>query len=153
MSKFVDSIYKIHNNPFILAPLIIAFYKNLDPTPQNILLAYLILPLVLNEESRNNLKNAKTTSSLHTLSAKNENFFGLPERVQRYKKMTNKCIQHSINNGWIKIKEDLSVDVLIDKINGNEELKDSFKASLNLYKIFKDLDAVTIYRLLGVKEL
>ena len=37
--------------------------------------------------------------------------------------------------------------------NKVENLNQSFKASSNLHKIFRDLDVVAIYRLLGVKEL
>ena len=30
MNKFIDSVYKIHNNPFIFTPLIVAFYEQLE---------------------------------------------------------------------------------------------------------------------------
>jgi hypothetical protein len=53
----------------------------------------------------------------------------------------------------IKISENLIVEVLITKNNTVENLKESLKASSNLHKIFRDLDVVAIYRLLGVKEL
>ena len=52
----------------------------------------------------------------------------------------------------IKINENLIVEVLMieNKTVGN--LKESLKASSNLYKVFRDLDVVAIYRLLGVKS-
>lgn len=153
MSKFVNSIYQIHNNPFVLAPLFVEFFRHIHPKPKNILLAYLVLPLVLHEDSKQSLVHARTTSSIHTFSKKKENFFGLQERIQLYKDLTNKCIQYTIDNQMIKISENLIVEVLITKNNTVENLKESLKASSNLHKIFRDLDVVAIYRLLGVKEL
>lgn len=158
MSKFVDSIYKIHNNLFLLTPLIVEFYKNLEVKQKNILLVYFVLPLVLYEESKLSLKNSNINSSIHTFTNNNDkkkrgNLYGLSHRVEIYKDVTNKCIQHAIDNKWIKLNDDLSVEVLNKNIKCSENLKDSFKASSNLYKIFKDLEVLTIYRLLGVKKL
>ncbi|MFZ2968577.1 MAG: three component ABC system middle component [Sulfuricurvum sp.] len=90
MNKFIDSVYKIHNNPFVLTPLIVTFYEKLEKKPNNILFAYLVLPLVLNERSKLTLQTARTTSSIHTFidssdKSKRENVFGLPERIQNYK--------------------------------------------------------------------
>lgn len=158
MNKFIDSVYKIHNNPFVLTPLIVTFYEQLEKKPNNILLAYLVLPMVLNERSKLTLQTARTTSSIHTFidssdKSKRENVFGLPKRIQNYKETTNQCIQYAIDNQWISIREDLSIEFLKKVDNKIKNLNQSFKASSNLHKIFRDLDVVTIYRLLGVKEL
>lgn len=158
MNKFIDSVYKIHNNPFVFTPLIVAFYENLEQKQKNILLAYLVLPLVLNERSKQTLQTVRTTSNIHTFmdskdKSKRENIFGLPERIKNYKEITNQCIQHAIDNQWIKVNNDLSIEFLKKVDDKVENLNQSFKASSNLHKIFRDLDVVTIYRLLGVKEL
>ncbi len=153
MSKFVDSIYQIHNNPFVLAPLFVEFFRHIQPKSKNILLAYLVLPLVLHENSKQSLVHARTTSSIHTFNNKKENLFGLHERIRLYKDLTNQCIQYAIDNQMIKINENLIVEVLLTKNETVENLKESLKASSNLYKVFRDLDVVAIYRLLGVKEL
>lgn len=153
MSKFVDSIYQIHNNPFVLAPLFVEFFRHIQPKFKNILLAYLVLPLVLHEDSKQSLVHAKTTSSIHTFNNKKENLFGLHERIRLYKDLTNQCIQYAIDNQMIKINENLIVEVLITKNKTVENLKKSLIASSNLHKVFRDLDVVAIYRLLGVKDL
>lgn len=164
MSEFVDRIYQIHNNPFVLTPLFAEFFRHIQPKPKNILLAYLVLPLVLHEDSKQWLVSAKTTSSIHTFSNKKcndkvkicnrkENLFGLQERVRLYKDLTNQCLQYAIDNQMIKINENLIVEVLKTENNVVENLKKSLKAASNLHKIFRDLDVVAIYRLLGVKEL
>ncbi len=153
MSKFADSIYQVHNNPFVLAPLFVEFFRYIQTTPKNILLAYLVLPLVLHEDSKQSLVRARNTSSIHTFSEKKENLFGLPDRVRLYKDLTNQCLQYAIDNQMIKINENLIVKVLTTKNKIVENLNESLKASSNLHKVFRDLDAVAIYRLLGVKEL
>jgi|SRR5665648_124404 len=153
MSKIADSIYQIHNNPFVLTPLFVEFFRHIQPKPKNILFAYLVLPLVLHEDSKKWLFRAKTTSSIHTFSNKTENMFGLQERIRLYKDLTNQCIQYAIDNQMIKISGNLIVEVLTTENKTVGNLKESLKASSNLHKIFKDLDVVAIYRLLGVKEL
>ena len=156
MNKFVDSTYQIHNNPFVLAPLFVEFFRHIQPKSKNMLLAYLVLPLVLHEDSKQWLVNAKITSSIHTFSNKKrnekDNLFGLQERVQRYKDLTNQCLQYAIDNRMININRNLIVEVLTTKNKTVENLNDSLKASSNLHKIFKDLDIVTIYKLVGVME-
>ncbi|WP_295100699.1 three component ABC system middle component [uncultured Candidatus Kuenenia sp.] len=153
MSKFADSIYQIHNNPFVLAPLFVEFFRYIRPKPQNILLAYLVLPLVLHEDSKQWLVGAKITSSIHTFCNKKKNIFGLQERVRLYKYLTNQCLQYAMDNQMIKINENLIVEVLIPENKTVENLRESLKAASNLYKVFRELDVVAIYRLLGVKEL
>lgn len=158
MSKYIDSIYKIYNNPFVLTPLIVSFYEKLEKTPKNILLAYLVLPLVLNSQSKNSLQNVNVKSSIHTFidnrdKSKRANIFGLPDRLYGFREITNQCLQHAIDNHWLKVNDDLSIEFIKQVSNNVENLKQSYKASLNLHKIFKDLDVVTIYRLLGLKKL
>ncbi len=153
MSKVVEHTHCIYNNPFIFTPLIIAFYKNYRGKEKDVLLSYLILPLVLYEFSRKSLKNANVTSSLRTFKRKNENLYGLPQRVESYKEKTNKCLQYAIDNKLIKIDNNLTVDVLDPKIICEPSLKDAFKAASNIFKVLRDLDVVAIYRLLGVNKL
>jgi hypothetical protein len=158
MSKYVDSVYKINNNIFVLAPIFIAFYQSLKPSPKNLLLSYLVLPLVLYKTSQEKIKNSNKTSSIFTFldskdKKKRANVYGLPKRVQEYKEITNQCILYAIENKWLKLDDDLSVVVLEEQKNTIPSLNDAFKASSKLCNIFQDLDVVSIYRQLGVKEL
>ena len=153
MSKFVDHIFTIHNNPFILFPLVCEFFKNCPPKSNNLLMAYLVLPLVLNEQCRATLIKVNIRSSILSFAGKKENIFGLPERVETYKNLTNQCILHSKNMGVIDINDDLSVVIVGDIPKIGSDFSDHLKASKNIHKILKELDVVTIYRLLGVKAL
>lgn len=153
MSKAVEHIYKIHNNPFVLTPLLVGFFLKYHGQENDVLLSYLVLPLVLHEDTKNWLLNANVRSSLLTFARNKENFFGLPERIVEYKSMTNLCLQHAKDNSYISIENNLSIKVNNPELTCILPLKDSLKASENFIKIIKDLNIVTIYRLLGVKSL
>ncbi len=155
MSKIVDSIYKVNNNPFIFAPLIVEFYKYSESRPKDILLSYLILPLVLYETSENSLYYSNTKSSISTFTRKKENLYGLTNRLNKYKDITNKCIQYLIDNNYLYLDEELIVNIVnVDKkLHCVPTLKRALKSSEKLNKVFKDYDVVEIYKLLGIKEL
>lgn len=158
MSKYVDSIYKVHNNIFVLTPLFVVFYQNLKPTPKNFLLSYLVLPLVLYKTSQETIRKSNIRSSVFTfLNSKDKdkraNVYGLSKRVQEYKEITNQCMLYAIENKWLKVNDDLSVAVLEEQANSISDLNNAYKASSKLCNVFQDLDVVAIYRLLGVKEL
>lgn len=158
MNKFIKNMHTIYNNSFIFTPLLVEFYKTLPTTENNILLAYLVLPLVLHESSKGTLKNVKSSSSIYTFTdtknkTKQDSLFGLQDRIINYKKLTNQCLQHAINGNFIEIEDNLSIKFTKQLENNTIFLSESFKASSNLCKIFKDLDAITIYKLLGIKKL
>lgn len=158
MNKFIENIHIIYNNSFIFTPLLVAFYKNIPTTKNNILLSYLVLPLVLHESSKKTLKNVNVKSNIHTFTdtkdeAKRDNLFGFQDRIINYKELTNQCLQQAINGSFIEIEDNISVKFIKSLNNKAAFLEDSFEASSKLHKVFKDLDVVTIYRLLGVKKL
>lgn len=158
MSRYVDSIYEINNNIFVLTPLFVAFYENIKPTSKNLLLSYLVLPLVLYKTSQEKIKNSNIRSSIFSFlnskdKSKRENIYGLPKRIQEYKEITNQCMLYAIENKWLKLNNDLSIAVLEEQKNTIPSLNNAYIASSKLCNIFQDLDVVSIYRLLGVKEL
>lgn len=153
MVKSIKHIHKIYNNPFLLTPLILSFYKNYTGQSKDILLAYLILPLILHDSSNAWLKKATTRSSLTTFGRNRENYYGLPERIEEYRGITNKCIQYAIDKKVIHIDSAMQVCIIQPEIECPSFLIGSAKAAENISKIFKDLDIATIYRSLGVKQL
>lgn len=153
MSKVINNIHKIYNNPFVLTPLIVKFYEKYQGQDKDILLSYLILPLVLHTETRDWLKTATIRSSLHSFGRNKKNFYGLPERIKEYKTITNLCMQHAIDNEMLSIGENLKVEVMKPEQSCITTLNNSLKASENIVKIIKDFNVVAVYRLLGVKNL
>jgi hypothetical protein len=153
MIKSINSIYRIYNNPFVLTPLIVKFYEKYEGQKNDILLAYLIFPLVLHEQTGNCLRKARTTSSLHTFRQEKKNFYGLPQRIEEYKHITNQCLQYAIDNNNIEVDRNLSITVKNPKLDCVANLTIPLKASENFVKIIKDFDIVKIYKELGVKKL
>ena len=68
-------------------------------------------------------------------------------------KITNQCILYAIKNKWLKLNDDLSVIFLKEQKNSIASLDSAFRASSKLCNIFQNLDVVSIYKQLGVKEL
>lgn len=153
MNNAIESYTVIYNNPFILAPLFSAFYSSLPPKPKSILLSYLVLPLVLYPSSREFLTNANARSSIRTMGKKRERFFGLQERLEEYKMLTNICIQHGIDVSTLAVEADLSVRVLGSGLDTSLPPETSVRAAKNLGKLLASFEVPAIYLSLGVKEL
>ena len=94
MSKFIENISTLQNNTFALTPLLVSFYKNLKPTDKNILLAYFVLPLVLNNEFLEKIQKITTASNLSRITRDKDIMAGFEERFYFYKEQTNMCLQY-----------------------------------------------------------
>lgn len=154
MARAIDNIYAILNNPFKLMELIVDFYFHYKNQDNDMLLSYLILPLILNEDSRKKLKNLNKNSNLLSLTKDANSIIGLELMIDEYKDVTNKCIQLAVSNGYLELKQNRSLS-RTNKILENEFFKNSdmYKATKNFAIILKSSDIVSIYRMLGVKKL
>lgn len=154
MAKAIDNIYAILNNPFKLMELIVDFYSNYENKDNDMLLSYLILPLILNEDSRKKLKNLNKNSNILSLTKETNNIIGLELMIDEYKDVTNKCIQVAISDGYLELKQNRSL------IRTNKRVENSFykntemiKATRKFAMIVKSNEIVSIYRMLGVKRI
>ena len=152
MSKLVHHTYKLYNNPFVLTQVILSFYKNCKASPNNFLLAYLVLPLPLYPPSQAILQRVQSRSRISKITGNKEAIMGLPNRIAEYKQITNLCIQHSIDNKLIRIS-DMQIEVIGNVTYSSPDLQVAIKAANNLSKIFNSYDVVSIYKLLGIKNL
>ena len=154
MNNLIEHTYTLYNNPFVLTPLILSFYKSYNGCDNDILLAYLVFPLVLHDESQKSIISSKITSRLSKLTKNKEAISGLHERINEHKQLTNLCIQYAIDNHLLTINENMSLSVVVDKIGEVDRgLSNAIKASSKLKNIFGKLDVVSIYKFLGIKEL
>jgi hypothetical protein len=156
MSNAIQSLSVLHNNPFILAPLFSSFYDLLGGKPQSILLSYFILPIVLYPSSQRFLLNANSKSSVMTMAGKSnkrDRLYGLDERIIEYHELTNISFQYAIDMDVIRIKENLSIEVVSPWHSNALFLPDHLKAAKRLGILFRPFDVPTIYRMLGVKKI
>lgn len=154
MIKRVEYLYTLYNNIFAYTPILHSFYEEYIGQDRDILLSYLILPLVLNETSRNKLVKLTARSSLFTFCKYEECIIGLPERIKQYKAVTNDCIQYGVDSGLFTVSDSLHIEVSeLEKTKKFIVDSDKIKAAKKIAMILKSYDIPTIYRNLGVAEL
>lgn len=154
MIKRIEYLYTLYNNIFAYTPLLHSFYEEYIGQDKDILLSYLILPLVLNETSRNKLVKLTARSSLFTFCKYEECIIGLPERIKQYKAVTNDCIQYGVDSGLFTVSDSLHIEVFeLEKTEKFIVDSDKIKAAKKIAMILKSYDIPTIYRNLGVAEL
>ena len=153
MSKFIENISTLQNNTFALTPLLVSFYKNLKPTDKNILLAYFVLPLVLNNEFLEKIHKITTASNLTRITKDKNIMAGFEERFYFYKEQTNKCLQYAIDCKYIEVNNNLAVTVINDvNMLTDSRLEKSLNLSSQLYKIFTK-NVINTYYAFGIKAL
>ncbi len=153
MSKLIENISTLQSNVFILTPILISFYKNLQPTKKNILLAYFVLPLVLNAEFLENIKTISRASRLSRITNDKKIMAGFEEQFECFKDITNRCLQYALECGYIRINDDLSVSVLKDNnLKIDCSLSRSITLASQLHKIFTR-NVINTYYAFGINKL
>ncbi|PSV96978.1 hypothetical protein CTM91_19180 [Photobacterium aquimaris] len=153
MANAIDHIESFHYNAYLLAPILERFYEFSIEKDKNILLSYLVLPLLLYPESRNKLKTANIKSSIYTIFSDQTILYGLNERIENFSAITNKCLLLLVNEGSIKINESMSVTYLSKKMDMSLCNKDIVRASKNISILFNSHEIVEVFRKLGVKKI
>lgn len=167
MSKAIQNLDILYNNPFILTPVIIAFYEKYEGKQQkDMFVAYLILPIVLYEYSKIVLKKPK--KELRTFInyvqkediknnkaeiKKNDKLYGLPNRVDEFKELTNLCLQYAFDTGSLRLNKDLSITFIKNDFKIDQSILEYIKASQNLASLLKNEKITHIYMRLGIKKL
>lgn len=170
MSKTIEHLYTLYNNPFYLTPLIVKFYEKYEGKQErDILLSYIIFPIALYEDSKEILVkkyakrdirmflnfNRKESQSKKSLSEikKNNKLFGLPDRVDEFKELTNLCLQYAFDKGCLKLNDDLSISFVKFDFERDNTLVEFLAVSENLALMLKKERITHIYMKLGIKNL
>ncbi len=153
MSKLIENISTLQSNIFILTPILVSFYRNLQPKDKNILLAYFVFPLVLNSEFLEKITTVSRASRLSRITNDKEIMAGFEERFEYFKDITNHCLQYALECGYIKINDDLSVTVLVDNnLQIDCRLSKSINLASQLHKIFTR-NVINTYYAFGIYKL
>lgn len=147
-----DHIYTLRRTPFALAPVIHSFYDHWDQIEKDILLSYLVLPLVTYKPLHKFLHNAGKTSSLRTLMQEPSRVLGLEARIEEYKSITNACLLILTSEKSFKINEDMSVETQ-GKIREENADAQILKYARKLAVVLTGENVVSVYRTLGLKSL
>jgi hypothetical protein len=148
----IDHLFTLQRSPYALAPIIHRFYEASDSKERDVLLSYLVLPMVLYPPMHSFLMGVRVTSSLRTMCKEQSRLVGLAARVQSFKPLTNAVMLILTAERGIKVADDLSVKSIgeVRIANANKELLD---AGRKLATVFSGEDVVSIYRTLGLRSL
>lgn len=140
-------------SPLLLAPVIESFFQLLPEKEKNILLGYLVLPIVLYPSSRIFLQNANSRSSIRSFCDIRSRLAGLPQRVLELRSTSSMAMQHSIDCARLNLGSDLSLKYVTSQDNPEGSMPNEIKAAKRFAILLQPYDVLTAYRLLGVKSL
>jgi hypothetical protein len=147
-----NHLYTLHRTPFALAPVIQSFYQHWEPVEKDILLSYLILPIVTYKPMHAFLNRARRDSSTRTMASDAGRLIGLAMRVEEFKPITNAAMLILTAENSLEITPKLSVRSLQKPQSINSD-KSLLKYSQKLAMVLSGENVVSIYRMLGVKSL
>lgn len=147
-----DHLYTLHRTPFAMAPVIQSFYQHWEPVEKDILLSYLILPLVTFKPMHPFLHQARRDSSIRTMASDANRLIGLAMRVEEFKPITNAALLILTAENRLEITPELSVQATQkpQSINADKSL---VRYSEKLATVLAGENVVSIYRMLGLKSL
>lgn len=151
-NKVSDHIYTLHRTPFVCAPVIQSFYRNWEPIERDILLSYLILPLVTYKPMHTFLKGARRDSSVRTMASDASRLVGLAMRVQEFKPITHAALLILAAEKSMEITPELSVRSIKNPHEVNSD-KTLLRYSQKLAMVLSGENVVSIYKMLGLKSL
>jgi hypothetical protein len=135
-----------------MAPVIQSFYQHWDPLEKDVLLSYLILPLVTYKPMHAFLHRARRDSSLRTMASDSERLIGLALRVEEFKPITNASLLILAAEKSLEITPELSV-LSVRKPQSVNSDKSLLRYSEKLAMVLSGENVVSIYRMLGLKSL
>lgn len=148
----IQHLFTLQRSPISLAPVIHQFFANSEPRERDLLLSYLVLPMVLSPRMQTYLLKVRKTSNLRTLCSDHSRLVGLARNVEQFKPLTNAAILVLKTEGAIEITSELTVKSIRDVQVVNANAK-QLEAARRLSIVFDDADIVSIYRTLGFKAL
>lgn len=152
MSDPIVHLYTLHNNPFLFATTLHAFYDCLAPRKHSVLLAYLVLPVVLEQKNRDFLQKARSSSNLRTMLTHRELLTAIPQRVEDYRQLSVDTLRYLVSAGQLQLR---GTTVLAGPTAPDDPISPpgAVAAARKLAKFFEPFEVPTIYRLLGVMQL
>jgi hypothetical protein len=155
MEQAYDDILKIRNNIFTLTPILASFYSECKQQENNLFLAFVVLPLLFNEEWLGKKQNIRIDSKLTAWVMDNKfKIEGLPSRIDYFWDITIKCLQYAVDMKWLSIQG----TTILFNTDKQEWMKSRFYKeqianAMNLNKLFKDMKVIEILTILGIKDI
>lgn len=151
MSNIISEVVKIKYNSFNLAPAMLSYYECCQVERDNVLLLYLLFPIVLNSDWINGSPRAQQRSRLESWVRENKiHVEGLPERINTFQHLSETTLQYCVDMDYVEV--DAKNNVVLK--NNPFKHKDLFATSAErLMRLFGKSKPAKIYATLGIKEL
>ena len=129
----------------------LSYYENCQVKNNNILLLYLLFPIVLNRDWIMGAPRVQKRSRLETWVRDNKiHVEGLPERITTFQRLSETTLQYCVDMDYVKIDDNNNVVVKNNPYNGKERFVAS---AIRLTKLFGNATPAKVYATLGIKEL
>lgn len=150
MSNIISDVVKIKYNSFTLAPAMLSYFETCQVEQDNILMMYLLFPVVLNSDWIFKLPRVQSRSRLESWVKDNKlHIEGLSERMATFQHLTETTLQYCIDMEYVKLDEKNNVTVV-----KNPYRKGYFMdAATRLTKLLGKSSPAKIYGTLGIREL
>lgn len=151
MNNIISDIVKIKYNSFNLAPVVLSYYENCQVKKDNILLLYLLFPIVLNRDWIMGSPRVQKRSRLETWVRDNKiHVEGLPERIITFQRLSETTLQYCVDMEYVKVDEKNNVIVKFNPFKGKERFVAS---AIRLTKLIGSSTPAKVYATLGIKKL
>lgn len=155
MEQAYNNILEIRNNVFSLAPVLASFYSECNQREDNLFLAFVVLPLLFNEDWVAKKQLIRVDSRLPAWVIGNKfRIEGLPSRMRYFHDIVIKCLQYAIDMKWLEV-DGTTVSFNADRQEWNKSVfyREQMDNARNLNKLLKDMEVVEIFTILGIKEI
>ena len=129
----------------------LVYYENCQVKKNNILLLYLLFPVILNNTWIKKVPKVQKRSRLETWVRDNKiHIEGLPERIRAFQRLSETTLQYCIDMDYVKIDKNNNVVVQCNPFKGKSYL---LVSALNLAKLIDSTMPAKVYATLGIKKL
>lgn len=152
--KTIDKeLQSIKFNAFSLAPLVLSFFKECRVSNDNVLLAYLVLPLIYSEKWRFlNIRIRKDSDIRNWIAQDKVPINGLVDRMYFFQNFTTAILQYCFDRKWALLDE--SNNIKVQNVKDWDNPKDKrirFVSKLSI--LFRGMTVAQIYSSLGIDKL
>lgn len=152
--KTIDKdLQSIKFNAFSLAPLILSFFKECQVSNDNVLLAYLVLPLIYSEKWSSLNYRINTNSNIGNWIVQDKMpVNGLNERMYFFQDFTTTILQYCFDRKWAVL--DSYNNVRVQNVQEWDKPTDAtLKYASKINNLFQGMSVAQIYSSLGIDKL
>ena len=151
MSNIISEVVKIQYNSFTMAPALLSYFENCQVKKDNILLLYLLFPVVLNRDWIDGAPRVQKRSRLEGWVKDNKiQVEGLPERISIFQHLSETTLQFCIDMEYVAVNEMNNVVVKCNPYRNRGRFTES---AIRLTKLIGNNSPSKVYATLGIKEL